>query len=253
MRKKCNFSLEDVEPVLKTKSWWASIAILPFSNRLTVFILNRTNITPNQITIFGFLVSLISAFCFFDGYLLLGALLFEFSYLLDCVDGSVARLKGLSSDFGAYLDSITDALKIFACSFGLGYGQYLITQDITYLLLGFIYSSIYIIKVMSHFRIETISLSKNKAIDPIQNKIQVSNNSPILKRDSVLQKIKTYFDSKRISILPTTFDFEAIVFFICPILDTVKIGLIFGSIALLLILLGYSYIYFSRKTDVMEL
>ena len=76
---------------------------------------------------------------------------------------------------------------------------------------------------------------------------QVSNSSSVLKRNFMLQKIKSYFNSKRISILPTTFDVEAIVFFICPIIGAVKFGLLFGSIALLFIWLGHAYIFFSGK------
>ena len=46
------FTYEDVENALmKPKSWWAIVAILPFVRPISRYIANRTKITPNQITL----------------------------------------------------------------------------------------------------------------------------------------------------------------------------------------------------------
>lgn len=87
--------------------------------------LRRTSLTPNQVTFLG-------AFLFFVGVpaamlavpdwrgMVLAALVLEASYLLDCADGQLARLTGMTSDVGAYLDFLVDEFKalilVAACS-----------------------------------------------------------------------------------------------------------------------------------------
>src|SRR5262249_11262704 len=48
------------------------------------------------------------------GALIGAAAIMEFSYVLDCADGQLARLKGTSSPVGAHLDFLMDELKAFA-------------------------------------------------------------------------------------------------------------------------------------------
>ena len=45
--------------------------------------------------------------------LVIAAGVIELSYVLDCVDGQLARLKGTSSPIGAHLDFLMDELKAF--------------------------------------------------------------------------------------------------------------------------------------------
>ena len=47
------------------------------------------------------------------GALVAGAGIIELSYVLDCADGQLARLKGTSSPVGAHLDFLMDELKAF--------------------------------------------------------------------------------------------------------------------------------------------
>jgi phosphatidylglycerophosphate synthase len=78
----------------------------PLGRRLSK-ILIRTPITPNQITITSALIGLLGAWFFSWGTYagsLLGALLFQFSALLDCVDGEVARIVFKESPVGRRLD-----------------------------------------------------------------------------------------------------------------------------------------------------
>jgi hypothetical protein len=45
--------------------------------------------------------------------LVLGVLVIELSYVLDCVDGQLARMRGTSTPVGAHLDFLMDELKAF--------------------------------------------------------------------------------------------------------------------------------------------
>ena len=82
----------------------------PISTRLSVW-LATTPITPNQITLVSFLVSLIgAAFLALGNFvaMVLGALLVQLASIVDGCDGEVARLKHLASARGAWLDTILD-------------------------------------------------------------------------------------------------------------------------------------------------
>jgi len=79
--------------------------------------LQATRITPNQVP-FASLVVFVGAavlMALFGGHvgLLVAVLVVEASYVLDCVDGQLARKKGLSSPVGAHLDFLMDELKAF--------------------------------------------------------------------------------------------------------------------------------------------
>jgi phosphatidylglycerophosphate synthase len=80
--------------------------------------LARTGVTPNQITLATLPVFLagaaLIAFGRGWGLLVAGAAVIELSYVLDCADGQLARLKGTSSPAGAHLDFLMDELKAFA-------------------------------------------------------------------------------------------------------------------------------------------
>ncbi len=72
----------------------------------------KTNITPNQITIFRNVLVLISFYLFLrlDYWYILGFVLFQFYELLDSVDGDLARYKNLKSKLGVWLEIFFDAI-----------------------------------------------------------------------------------------------------------------------------------------------
>ena len=80
--------------------------------------LARTRVTPNQVTLATLPVFLAGAalIAFRPGWgaLCAGVAILELSYVLDCADGQLARLKGTSSPVGAHLDFLMDELKAFA-------------------------------------------------------------------------------------------------------------------------------------------
>jgi len=75
--------------------------------------LGGAGVTPNTVTFAGLLVSVLSAWCFYDwrqAVLLLPAAggLLLLSGLLDAVDGVLARTLGKTTKFGGFLDSVSD-------------------------------------------------------------------------------------------------------------------------------------------------
>ena len=71
-------------------------------------LLAKTRITPNQMTWVAFGIALLSFLSFIFGQNIVGGLLAQLSSIVDGVDGSLARLKGMTSTFGGFLDSVLD-------------------------------------------------------------------------------------------------------------------------------------------------
>jgi CDP-diacylglycerol--glycerol-3-phosphate 3-phosphatidyltransferase len=68
----------------------------------------RTGATPNTLTFIGFLLNLGVAALLAAGYTALGGALLVFSAGFDALDGTLARLTGQQSQFGAFFDSTLD-------------------------------------------------------------------------------------------------------------------------------------------------
>jgi phosphatidylglycerophosphate synthase len=79
--------------------------------------LARTRVTPNQVTLATLVVFAAGAAMLAlrpgRGALVGAAAILELSYVLDCVDGQLARWKGTSSPVGAHLDFLMDEIKAF--------------------------------------------------------------------------------------------------------------------------------------------
>lgn len=69
---------------------------------------NRLGITPNMMTMLGLLGNTVGAFYLARGEMLTGGLFVLLMTPIDALDGTMARLRGESSDFGAFVDSVTD-------------------------------------------------------------------------------------------------------------------------------------------------
>jgi archaetidylinositol phosphate synthase len=84
----------------------------------------KIRINPNILTIIGLLVSLISAYMFATGNLLMGGLLIALSGFVDMLDGAVARNNYQTTKFGGLLDSTADRFADAFILIGIIYGGY---------------------------------------------------------------------------------------------------------------------------------
>jgi phosphatidylglycerophosphate synthase len=126
-----NITTKEADSAMSLKTWWGLIFIYPFARPLTVFLVNKTNISPNQVTLAAIVFRLLTAYCFFiGGYgaLMVGALFYFFAYVCDCTDGTVARLKKQSSELGRYLDHVADLIGDIIILFSLAWSQKLLAQ-----------------------------------------------------------------------------------------------------------------------------
>jgi CDP-diacylglycerol--glycerol-3-phosphate 3-phosphatidyltransferase len=79
----------------------------------------NAGISPNHITVAGMLLSFGSGILFAMGSIFLGGFVLWLSAIMDPIDGTVARLSGKASRFGALFDSTFDRYSEFFVFFGL--------------------------------------------------------------------------------------------------------------------------------------
>jgi CDP-diacylglycerol---glycerol-3-phosphate 3-phosphatidyltransferase len=89
--------------------------------------LNRIGLTPNTITLLGLLGTTFGAYVLSQGNMFWGAFILFMSVIVDVFDGTMARLRGDPSDFGAFVDSVSDRYAEFITFGGLLY--YFLTQQ----------------------------------------------------------------------------------------------------------------------------
>jgi phosphatidylglycerophosphate synthase len=121
----------DEEALLRkaaVKDWdnlWTSIAVSPWT-QYVAFWFSKTSITPNQVTIGSFALTLFAATAFALNNFWLnvaGAILVQLSFGADCIDGQLARMTGKFSRLGAWLDWMSDRVKELLLVVGLGIGS----------------------------------------------------------------------------------------------------------------------------------
>ncbi len=98
----------------------------------------RRGLTPNQVTLISAAVGVVAAAAFATGErpgMVAGALLLYAAFVLDCVDGQLARYTRQFSKLGAWLDSIFDRTKEYVVFAGLAIGASR-TGDPVWLLAG---------------------------------------------------------------------------------------------------------------------
>lgn len=78
-------------------------------------------ISPNTVTIVGFLAHIPIALLVADGELILAAILLVFFGLFDALDGELARLQKSDGPKGMLLDSVTDRVKEVLLYTGIAY------------------------------------------------------------------------------------------------------------------------------------
>ncbi len=86
---------------------------------------SRRGITPNQVTVFSLLLGVVAAAAFAGGSkagLILGAIVLQAAFTMDCVDGQLARYTHNFSKLGGWLDSIFDRTKEYLVFAGLAIG-----------------------------------------------------------------------------------------------------------------------------------
>jgi phosphatidylglycerophosphate synthase len=138
----------------------------------------RTPLTPNHVTLIAFMIGLLSAVYFAYGSWLsgiVGALLFQWSAVIDCCDGEIARLKFLESTSGYYLDIVCDNIVHIAVFAGIAWGSSQTLGQGYPLLLGGLAAfgtvmAFLVVLTMRHGRPRIASATVDRCIDALTNR-----------------------------------------------------------------------------------
>ncbi|GAB4541123.1 MAG: hypothetical protein Tsb0020_54140 [Haliangiales bacterium] len=95
---------------------WTEWVCRPLAAAL-VYAVRNTRVTPNQLTFLSLAVCAVSGAMLLAGdsygWVLTAVVVFEVSFVLDCADGQLARLRRQASVLGHQLDFLMDEIKAF--------------------------------------------------------------------------------------------------------------------------------------------
>jgi len=111
---------------------WARYATRPFG-AFFLACLDKTKITPNQLTFLSLIVGLTGVACmaFCPGLIGLWSawVILQLAFIVDCMDGMQARVKKMFSPVGLKLDYLIDEIKMFFLIPAIGYRLYVETGN----------------------------------------------------------------------------------------------------------------------------
>ena len=179
--------------------WYGRFFVWKISAPIT-YLLVRTPISANQVTVIQEIIGTIGAIMLAVPsikIMLLGIFLIQFGFILDCVDGEVARYKGQSSVRGVFLDLIGHQIVIPFYIFFTSLGVFVRTGQIDALIVGFL-GALFIIPTERLALLSVINSmiekkgNRNYSIDVIgDDEIQIpDNNLTIQKRNGWFWAIK---------------------------------------------------------------
>jgi phosphatidylglycerophosphate synthase len=198
-------------------AWWTVALVDPLASRLVRLVAPYRWITPNRLTGVAMLLGLGAAVCFArqsPGWLIAGALLFHVGFIVDCMDGKIARLNGTGSLFGAWVDFMFDRLRAIICAAALMGGQYARTGEVVYLWLATAVVSLDLLRYLN-----SAQMGKVRAVIR-QERPVVAEPAPAPPRGTEYgrRRLKSLLRSRRIRThLVSGIEFEMAVFIIGPL------------------------------------
>lgn len=125
----------DPDKSLKTKpddSFFNIQSLFYISSESITRVLYKTPISPHQVILFSMIFGITSSFLLIQqdkGALIVGAVLLFYKNVLDKVDGSLARAKGLDSRRGRFYDSISDFIVNLFLFSTMAYRLYIVDRN----------------------------------------------------------------------------------------------------------------------------
>jgi phosphatidylglycerophosphate synthase len=163
--------------------WYRSVSFLPTA------ILIRFGVSANTVTAWGAVCLLCAFGLLAKGMLLAGALLYLLAYLLDFIDGNIARYIGNPTYFGKMIDGLVDSLTfLLFIALGIGNistGQSLLTPA-TEIFLGVATGFAFLLRTYFYLRISFILTSVQPAKAQSNHGVAFTRQA----RSSILQKGK---------------------------------------------------------------
>ncbi|MFC7527281.1 CDP-alcohol phosphatidyltransferase family protein [Actinoplanes sp. GCM10030250] len=219
-------------------AWWTVLLVDPLAARLVRLVAPYRWITPNVLTLVATIFGTAAAVCFAVGdrwYLVAGALLFHLSFVVDCMDGKIARLNGTGTIFGQWLDFVLDRVRVFFIALALFGGQYVQTGEDAYLWLMSVavfldlfryLNSSQMAKVRRGMRDQLLALRPPSAVEPeaaadaAEPSDEMGDTGPVkpVANPSLKRRVGGYLRERRIRThLFSGIEYEMFVFIVAPL------------------------------------
>jgi len=230
----------------KRDAWWTVLLVDPIAAPLVVVTANRTSITPNQLTSAAMVLGVAAAGCFWIAspwWLVAGALLFHLSFVLDCMDGKIARLKGTGSAFGAWLDFLFDRIRELLCALALFGGQFRVTGHAAYLWVALIFVSVNAFRYINSAQLAKIRQSMAEQLatspEPAQRiEAEATLHRGFVQRFRRYVRVRDFLMRHRIrTSLVSGIEYQNLTFVVAPILQAFWVGALLWMVAVTSVLL----------------
>jgi phosphatidylglycerophosphate synthase len=104
-------------------AWWTVLVIDPIAGPLVRLVAPFHRITPNRLTLLSIVLAVGAAVAFANGSLVVGALVYQASFLVDCMDGKLAAVRGSQNPWGGFIDQLGDHSRFLVCLSALTYAS----------------------------------------------------------------------------------------------------------------------------------
>jgi phosphatidylglycerophosphate synthase len=227
--------LDQVRATAKPRdAWWTVLLVDPVAIRLVRWWAPYQWITPNRITLAAFTLGVGAAGAFAQGsrwWLIVGALLYHVSFVLDCVDGKLARVRGTGSVFGLWLDFIFDRLLVLICAAALMGGQYVRTHQVIYLVLGGVVVVLNLFRQVNGQTMQSARRTMQQQLDAARGDAETAGSQPdsfaqlssgVRARLGILLRVRELLARHRIRAdVISGIEFQMAIFIVGPILGQV--------------------------------
>jgi hypothetical protein len=162
-------------------NWMVRYILRPAAIPITWALLH-TNITANQVTLISLALGLMGIALFASvtpGWFLLGTVLLQLWYLLDHVDGQIARYRGTASLTGRFFDFLTHHIIHTPIFFALGVCLFRQTHSFFILVWGFILSMLILSFNLIHDARSKAFIEKMLREKVIRVRLNLSSNDEI--------------------------------------------------------------------------
>ena len=106
----------------KRDYWWTVLVVDPLAIPITRLLIKKRWSNPDEVTLVSLILGLMTGLFFAVGEtwaLVTGGLIYYFSFVLDCVDGKLARALKMSSARGHALDAMSDSARRTSAAIGI--------------------------------------------------------------------------------------------------------------------------------------